>query len=191
MTHNSFYYKKIARYLSDCRNILDVGCGDGELAAYLVRGDRKVAGIDVSESCIERAGKAQRNGLCFLCGDFAEIPFPAASFDGIVFCASLHHMDMGSVLEKCRKLLIPGGKIIVVGLASPSSPADHIREAMRVIPAALGTAIRRMNTSEDKGLPVSYDLPTMDKVREVCGDLFPDCRIKYGLYYRYILTAEK
>ena len=99
--HNTAYYDWIFRETASCRSILDVGCGDGTLCAYLDDGIRSVTGIDPDAGCIRAAETRRCENADFLCGDFMAHPF-ACSFDAVVFVASLHHMEMQAAIRKAK-----------------------------------------------------------------------------------------
>lgn len=185
--HNIAYYRRIGRWTADCRSILDVGCGNGLLAAYLDNGTRDITGIDIDGSCIARAVEAYGSArVRFICGDFLGYGIKG-TYDAVVFVASIHHTDMAAAINKAKTLLSDKGRIIVVGLATPSNLMDYMVEAMRIIPCAILTAIRHARSSEDLGIPVSYDLPAMSAVRHLSSTPLPRATLRYGLYYRYLL----
>lgn len=189
--HNSAYYPWVLERTRGCQRVLDVGCGNGELALMLALDGHSVTGIDPSVECIEEA-RARTNGkrVRFACVSFegfeAEEPF-----DAIVFVASIHHMGMEKAIAKAKELLAPGGVIAIVGLASPSSALDHAIEVLRVIPSWISSKMHHMRSSEDLGIPTSYVMPTMAQVREFASRLLPGAAIRHGLHWRYLLTWRK
>ena len=187
--HNTAYYDWIFRETASCRSILDVGCGDGTLCAYLDDRIRSVTGIDPDAGCIRAAEARRCENADFLCGDFMAHPF-ACSFDAVVFVASLHHMEMQAAIRKAKSLLLPGGKLLVVGLAKPSSVLDYVLEALRILPCAVISRVKHMKTSEEENIPVSYAFPAMCDVRTVARALLPGAELRSGLYYRYLLKWE-
>src|SRR5215210_7876025 len=87
--------------------VLEVGCGDGELAVALDRAGHSVTAIDprAPEGPIFR-----RVGI----EEFAE-PGP---FDRVVAILSLHHLeDIAGALDKMADLLRAGGTLVVVEFA--------------------------------------------------------------------------
>ena len=63
--------------------ILDVGCGPGEMAAKLMECGYDVWGIDIAEPMVRHA--QQRCGVDrFRVADMEHLPFPTASFDAVV-----------------------------------------------------------------------------------------------------------
>ena len=186
--HNAAYYPWIRKHLSDCRSVLDVGCGDGSLALYLDDGTRKIVGIDPDGDCIARASrKAGGDKLEFIRCGFEAYP-GGRLFDAVVFAASVHHMDMRQALIKAKTLLAPGGRLLIVGLARPSTAADYCLEAARVIPSRVVSALHRMQSSEALHIPTSYSFPRMAEIRGIVSSELPGARLRYGLHYRYLLA---
>src|SRR3990172_1967521 len=72
------------KHLTGRRRLLDVGCGVGEVAAYLktTLGIREVCGVDIGQSCVEAA--ATRGVSAYQCDlDSASLPFGDGHFDEI------------------------------------------------------------------------------------------------------------
>lgn len=189
--HNTAYYGWVRKRTAPCRSVLDVGCGDGSLLMFLDDGERRLVGLDVDASCICRAReRAEGGNATFELASFEDY-HPAHSFDAVVFVASIHHMDMRAAIAKAKSLLAPGGLLLVVGVASPSTLADYMVEGLRVLPCRAISAARGMRTSEDENIPVSYAFPTMGEVRRVLSDELPGHSLRYGLYYRYLVEWKK
>ena len=191
--HNAAYHPWVLEKTRRCHRVLDVGCGNGELALTLALDGHSVVGLDPSDECIvEARAKANRNSenVRFACASFEN--FEAVEpFDAILFVASLHHMDMEKAIAKAKGLLAPGGVIAAVGLASPSSALDHAIEVLCVVPSWISSKMHHMRSSEDLGIPTSYELPTMARVREVVSRHLPCSAIRHGLHWRYLLTWRK
>lgn len=103
--------------------VLDVGCGQGSFVAALHEAfpAKRYVGIDVSERLIERA-KARSRSVFFQVADLTEFR-PEQPFDVVVMRFVLQHLpDLGSVLLACRRLLRPGGMLIVI---EPSLAQSH------------------------------------------------------------------
>jgi SAM-dependent methyltransferase len=90
------------------RRVLEVGCGDGALAARLAALGHDVTAIDVDLSRLDRAARA--SGARFVEADL--LRFEAAPFDALVFQGSLHHVaPMDAAAERAVALLVPGGAL--------------------------------------------------------------------------------
>ena len=187
--HNAAYYPWIRKQMdkSAAKSVLDVGCGEGSLARYLASPGREVLGIDPAME--NRGGEGE--GVSFRRVSFQELVLPPGSLDGVVFVASLHHMEAEGALRKAKELLKPGGLLLIVGLASPSGPGGWALEALRVLPAWLGTALHRVRSSEALGLDVYYALPKMAEVRALVRRELPGAKLRSGLYYRWLLRWTK
>lgn len=184
--HNSAYYPWVKKKTADCHTILDVGCGDGSLALFLDDGVKKIVGIDTDSYSIGKA-LLEKNGenLTFTCCSF-ENYIPDMKFDAIVFAASIHHMDMTQALKKARSLLSSSGKILIVGIAKPSTITDWALEIFRVLPSKILSALHHMHTSEELKLTTSYDFSEMNVIRSIVRKELPGAEIHYGLHYRYL-----
>jgi trans-aconitate 2-methyltransferase len=100
------------------KHILDIGCGDGKITAYLaaVVPQGRVMGIDLSPEMI-RFAQAKFSlkdcpTLSFQVGDANRLPF-CEEFDLVVSFACLHWIkDVPTVLNGVRRSLRPGGRIL-------------------------------------------------------------------------------
>lgn len=100
----------------DGREILDVGCGRGRLAAALARRGARVAAIDPDAAAVEAARRIVP--LADVRQGTAEaLPFADGSFDGVVMLNSLHHVpgrDLANALRETSRVSRPGAPIVVV-----------------------------------------------------------------------------
>lgn len=92
--------------------VFDAGCGDGRLAAHLVRAGHAVAGIDAHPQAVAQARAA---GVGAVLGDL-ESSWPAddGSADVVLLLDALEHVvDPGRALAEARRVLRPDGALIV------------------------------------------------------------------------------
>jgi SAM-dependent methyltransferase len=115
--------------------ILDLGAGDGWLAARMaVRGHRAVA-LDARVDDVDGLGAARggtpREVPAFgrVAARFEEIPLATGTFDLALFNASLHYAaDLARVLAGARRVVRPGGAVAI--LDSPFYRTAAAGEAM-------------------------------------------------------------
>jgi SAM-dependent methyltransferase len=89
---------------------LDLGCGEGHNTRLLAGKGARVAALDVAESFITAAAGQDRNGICYVVGDGAALPFCASAFDAVTAFMSL--MDVAEperTLGEVARVLRPGG----------------------------------------------------------------------------------
>jgi SAM-dependent methyltransferase len=95
--------------------VLDVACGTGNLALPAARAGADVTGVDIATNLLDQArSRAAAEGLTarFDEGDAEKLPYPDASFDGVismfgVMFAPLPERSAAELLRVCR----PGGTI--------------------------------------------------------------------------------
>lgn len=108
--------------------LLDIGCGTGKaLLAMLdqIPVPAKVIGLDISMGmCRVAQQKLQRkkseNSAAISCANALNAPFSDGQFDGILlsFTFELFPQDLfGPLLQECRRLLKPEGKLVLVSMA--------------------------------------------------------------------------
>jgi ubiquinone/menaquinone biosynthesis C-methylase UbiE len=92
--------------------IADLGCGSGIFSSMLRDAGYIPSGLDISPKLIELA---QRNypGIEFLEGDVENLPFSAASLDGLVLMGIVHHFpDPSRCAQEAFRVLRPGGRFV-------------------------------------------------------------------------------
>ena len=95
------------------KHVLEVGCGDGRLSAFLAREAENLVAIDPDETRIEAARQAVKN-VDFRIGSGESLEFPKDSFDLVFFGFSLHHQDGFAALAEAKRVLKPGGDILLI-----------------------------------------------------------------------------
>jgi SAM-dependent methyltransferase len=90
--------------------VLEVGCGTGTFTADLARAFAGLVAIDIAPVLLD-AARGRIPGVDFRCADVHATGFPAGSFDLVVGCSVLHHLDWELALREVHRLLAPGGRI--------------------------------------------------------------------------------
>ena len=97
--------------------VLDVGCGDGFLAAQLTRRVPLVVAIDIDAPVLGRARARFPDAPVTWChGDIMTHPLETELFDAVLSNAALHHLpDARAALRRLSQLVRPGGTLAIVG----------------------------------------------------------------------------
>jgi 2-polyprenyl-3-methyl-5-hydroxy-6-metoxy-1,4-benzoquinol methylase len=191
--HNIHYHALVLGALPPaCNSVLDVGCGEGELALELTRRARRVVALDRDRPTVERAraeAAAAADNIEYVVGDFLTHPFTPGSFDAITSVAALHHMDTATALRRMRDLLRPGGTLVVVGLARSRSPSDL---AYAVV-GAIATRLHRLTkTHRETSAPKIWPPPdTFRQTRRTAARVLPGVRYRRHVLWRYSLVWTK
>jgi ubiquinone/menaquinone biosynthesis C-methylase UbiE len=112
-------------------DVLDLGCGTGTLAVDLARAGAHVIGVDGDEDVLRRAAaKARDAGVTveLRAGLADAIPLADASVDAVVCSLLLHHLspaDKAIALRECRRVLRPGGRLLVADWGRPADPLQR------------------------------------------------------------------
>jgi SAM-dependent methyltransferase len=89
---------------------LDLGCGEGHNTRLLAGEGASVVALDVAELFIAAATTQERQGIRYLIGDGACLPFRGLSFDAVTAFMSLMDVaDPERTLLEVARVLRPGG----------------------------------------------------------------------------------
>lgn len=116
--------------------VLDVGCGPGQVAAYLAQRGRAASGIDLSPAMIEEA-RSLHPDLDLQLGDLRGLlkPRDAAGWSAVTAWYALVHLagsELGDALREFARVLVPGGVVAI---------ALHIGDEVRHITELFGAEV--------------------------------------------------
>ncbi|MEX0675357.1 MAG: class I SAM-dependent methyltransferase [Gaiellaceae bacterium] len=123
------------------RRILEVGCGEGELAERMQRElGAEIVALDQSERMVELT---RARGVDARLGDVQELPFEDDEFDAAVAAWMLFHVrDIDGALAELARVVGPGGRLVAV-----TNGEEHLRELREL----LGTGVSRYSFSGENG----------------------------------------
>ncbi|MBO8161963.1 MAG: glycosyltransferase [Thermosipho sp. (in: Bacteria)] len=114
-------------------NVLEIGCGSGDLSIFTALNGATVFGIDSDPIAIEiarnKAAEYGLNNVFFDLGEEEKINLPDDSFDTVVLAELLENVNAPlAILTEARRLCKPGGRIIISVPNGYSIPdEEHIR----------------------------------------------------------------
>ncbi len=92
--------------------VLDVGCGEGQIARLALSGcgATLAIGIDPTRSQVVEA-QIRGGGALYARSFAAPLPFASGAFDAVVACLVFEHIDdAGAAIEEVARVLAPGGR---------------------------------------------------------------------------------
>lgn len=110
--------------------LLDVGTGTGRIAELFAARSSHLTGLDKSPEMLRLARTRLQHlpagHVTLVQGDFAQLPFPDAAFDTVLFHQVLHYAFAPlAVLAEAARVTAPGGRVVIVDFA------PHDREELR------------------------------------------------------------
>ena len=145
--------------------LLDLGCGSGELARHLAAVGYGVTGCDIAPQMLKQAAAADTERAVRwirLEARWRTLPFTADSLDAVVAASVLEYVrDPSAVLAECARVLRPGGILVCtvpnvadpvrwlewpVGLVARTTPA----RIARIGPHRLGQYIAYLRISRQR-----------------------------------------
>lgn len=93
--------------------LLDLACGSGFFSEEFAKTGAAVTGVDISPELIALAEK--RKGAKFVVSPAEKFVLEENSFNKIVTVLAIQNIeDVKKTLENCAKMLVPGGKFVIV-----------------------------------------------------------------------------
>jgi demethylmenaquinone methyltransferase/2-methoxy-6-polyprenyl-1,4-benzoquinol methylase len=114
--------------------VLDCACGTGDLTRLFARsGAKRVVGLDFTREMIDLAESKRRplkgqphpgaQITSYVEGEAMALPFAAASFDVVSIAFGIRNVaDPVKVLSEFRRVLRPGGRLVVLEFDRPTLP---------------------------------------------------------------------
>jgi ubiquinone/menaquinone biosynthesis C-methylase UbiE len=188
--HNIHYHQRVLAAVPEgAQTALDVGTGNGLLAADLRQIVPAVTGIDADAEVLKSA-REEDAGVTWNEGDFMTYPLVPGSFDVVASIATLHHLpDLGAALTKMADLTAPGGVVVNVGMARSSTPADAFYDAIGFVHS---TMQKRRHQEWQHTAPAIWPPPlTYSEVRRIAQDTLPGMSWTRLTLWRYALVWHK
>ncbi|MFE7743273.1 class I SAM-dependent methyltransferase [Nocardia sp. NPDC057455] len=136
-------------------DVVDIGCGPGDLARVLARRVGQVTGVDPSPQMIDYATARCRDlaNCRFELGTAQSLPLPDASADLVTCTFAMHHIPephRTDAIAQMFRVLRPGGKLLL----ADTHPTGVLRSALVRVMARLA-ARHTHDTGHDHGDPLA------------------------------------
>jgi SAM-dependent methyltransferase len=152
------------------RQVLEVGCGPGELSARIAEElGADVEAVDLSPRMVELARSRRVRAQV---ADVQELPFPDESFDCAVAAWMLYHVpDVDRGVSELHRVLRPGARLVAV-----TNYSDHLKELRELVGAPVRAAwpfhgeigdeilCRRFKAVEERDASGTVRFPNRDAV---------------------------
>jgi ubiquinone/menaquinone biosynthesis C-methylase UbiE len=99
------------------KNVIDVGCGTGDVARALSEHGARVIGVDRPEMLAKARIDESSSLVHFLDGGAQRLPVASGSAELVLFLASLHHVPPAKIPEavgEAHRVLCPGGQALFI-----------------------------------------------------------------------------
>jgi hypothetical protein len=107
-------YYWAAGYVDD-KEVLEVACGVGQGLGYLASRARRLIAGDITPSLVERARQHYGSRIEIGVMDALALPVPSASLDVVLLFEAIYYLpDAARFVAECRRVLRPGGRVLVV-----------------------------------------------------------------------------
>lgn len=140
--------EKIAGQMPEKSHVLEIGCGTGELAGFMVERGCTVEGFDLSPSMVgaamERIEKENLSGrFSVKCmGVEGMDDFPDENFDAVVSTLALSELsddERGFALKHASRILKPGGRLVIADEVVPRTKVRRFIHSMARLPLLILT----------------------------------------------------
>jgi SAM-dependent methyltransferase len=203
-SHNEHFHGWILRNLPERRQAaIDVGCGTGLLAGKLAPRFTRVTGIDADEGMAAVASErlaGEPNVTIKRCrfGAFAGTAAEGEA-DLITMGAVLHHLDLDDTLSQIPRLLAPGGRLLVVGLAKPDTATDLLFDLASAVANPVVGLIKHPHPAlpaaepalSQPVMPVRDPTTTWAEIAAAARSRLPGSVVRHRLFFRYTLRWDK
>jgi len=104
----------VDRHLTGARRVLDIGCGEGQVARGVAGLGAEVVGFDPAMSQVREA-RTRASGPRYARARAEALPCRSGSFDAVVVCGVLEHVDaFEHAIREVARVLERGGRFVLV-----------------------------------------------------------------------------
>jgi SAM-dependent methyltransferase len=195
-SHNDYFHSWILANLPDRRGrALDMGCGRGGLVRVLASHFEHVVGADADAEMrrIAEATSAAVDNVSIT--DRQLDSWADDSIDLVTMVAVLHHLDIDDALRHVGRILAPGGRVLIVGLAPPRSVRDLLWDSVSIVTNPLIGFIHRPwpspVTAPPPPFPVKDPVLSFDEIGHMVERRLPGAVMRHRIGFRHTIEWTK
>lgn len=194
-SHNDHFHRWILENLPVHRGTaIDIGCGQGALVARLAGRFARVRGTDLDASMRAEADR-RCAGLTNVTIDDGQLAHLDGPVDLVTMIAVLHHLDVEQALIDVKRLLAPGGRFLVVGLAAPVSIRDTAWDLASAVTNPLIGLIKHPRPAPGGPVPPPFPVRdpqlSFDELQAMVGRVMPGAQMRRRLAFRHTICWTK
>ncbi len=104
----------VVEHLRGTGRVLDVGCGEGQVARHLAAAGVDVIGLDPSGPQITRA-RERGGGPRYARASAERLPVADRSVDAVLACLAFEHVgNLPAAVREIARVLVPGGRLLLL-----------------------------------------------------------------------------
>ena len=169
-----------SRYFNDCKNVLDIGCGDGIFLEIMKKKGISATGVDISKDVVDGCLK---KGLNVVCADaFQFLKDKSGTYDGVIISNLIEHLQPAQVEELLAKSFtsLKSNGIVLVAVPDPKNIKDIFGDFwedpthVRLYPLnVLNKMFKAAGFIVEKSIEKKYDYPKLLwKIRDALRNAF-------------------
>lgn len=187
--HNIHYHDLVLQNVrSTTRSALDVGTGDGLLAAELRRRIPRVVGLDVDDDVLVDAASSNPS-VEMIHADVMTHDFGEEQFDLVASIATIHHLPgQFAAFQRLADLTTPGGTLVVIDLARTTRVSEAL---LQLVGTAQHQVYSRTKGYWEHSAAIVPPSESFSSVRACAEDVLPGMRWRLLPLWRYSITWQK
>lgn len=129
-------WKEVEEFIKDTSGkTIDIGCGNGRHSEIAADMGHDITCLDASIELLKITRDKLKDRADYVRSGIKKMPFKKESFDNAIYIAAIHHLKVGRVesLEETRRILKPGGRMIVTSWAREQERWDIEKDEQDII----------------------------------------------------------
>jgi 2-polyprenyl-3-methyl-5-hydroxy-6-metoxy-1,4-benzoquinol methylase len=179
-----------------CRRLLDIGCGTGRVSRMLAHRVEHITAIDVSPQMIRlaRERSAAYPNIVYAQADVLDLAESLGLFDCVISVNLLHHLNPEAAAWTMKRMVAPGGSLIVHDLRRTTGVVDSALDVPRLavkIAWRLSRVSRTLTYFRERAAWAQHArddvIPSAAEIRQMRDTYFAGATLRQHFLWRYTL----